>query len=221
MRALQGKARAGAFTLVELLVALTIMAIVLGLLMNSLRFSMKTVESVESGISIVESIHQSQRALRRQLQLAVPVLIIDSEGRQQVEFAAQAKRLDFLAPVPGLSIGGGLYRISLRIDDDSNSRERDGRLIMSYQVNRDTFQGVRDDVRINEVVLMENFARARFSFLDTLELTQRQWTDQWQNSERLPDLVRLSVDFGEPAGNETLDMIVAIKVTEPVVGGES
>jgi len=221
MPAAPTKFTSGGFTLVELLVALTIMGMVLGLLMNSMSFSMRTVDAVQSRISAIESFHQSQRALRRQLQLALPLFNRDSENPQQLDFSADMKQLDFVAPVPGLAAGGGLYRISLRIEDDPNPDGRDGRLTMRYRLYLDTFQHAANDLEANEVILLENFSRAQFSFFDTLRRDIGPWSSDWEHVERLPDLVRLSVDFGDGADSDALDLIVAIKATSPSGIGES
>ena len=202
------------FTLVELLVALTIMGMVSGLMMNSINFSMKTVGAVESRIAAIESFHQSQRALRRQIQLAQPVLDRDSEIPRQLDFDAKVNQLEFVGPVPGLGNGGGLYRISLRIEDGYGTEGNNGRLTMSYRMNVSSLRYPTNDFATNEVVLLENFSRARFSYFDTLPAVGGNWTSDWQYADRLPDLVRLNVAFDD-AGDDAYDLIVAIRATTP------
>ena len=201
------------FTLVELLVALTIMAIVMGLLMNSIRFSTKTADAVESKISTIESFHQSQRALKRQLQLATPVLNTDSEAPNVLDFTAKSTQLDFVAPVPGASIGAGLFRVTLRIEDDARVGGHGGRLIMSYRPYVDAFAHAANKMDSNEVVLLDNFSYARFSFFDAQRLNNNHWSNTWQLGERMPDLVRLRVDLGSEAEREVFDLVVAFKAT--------
>ncbi len=215
------KSTCAGFTLVELLVALTIMALVLGLLMNSMRFSLSTVDAVESRIAAIESLHQSQRALRRQLQLATPVLSVDSENPEQLDFTAGLKQLDFIAPIPGLSKGAGLYRISLRIEDDPRPDGHGGRLMMSYRMYIDAFEQNAYERESREFVLLEDFSRARFSFFDTARLSGAQWSHEWPHVDRLPGLVRLHIDRGDGSDGNALDLIVAIKTTSPSGLGQS
>jgi general secretion pathway protein J len=203
------------FTLVELLVALTIMGMVSGLMMSSISFSMKTVDTVESRIAAIESFHQSQRALRRQIQLAQPILDIDSEIPRQLDFDAKVNKLEFIAPVPGLGNGGGLYRISLRIEDDFSADGNGGRLTMSYRMNISSSRYPSNDFATNEVVLLENFSHARFSYFDTLPVVGGDWSSDWQYADRLPDLVRLNVVFDDDASDDAFDLIVAIRATAP------
>jgi general secretion pathway protein J len=209
------------FTLVELLVALTIMSIVLGLLMNSISFSIKSADVVESRIAVIESVHQSLRALRRQLQLALPLRNMGSDDRIQLDFTAKTSQVDFVAPVPGISRGAGLYRISLKIEGDVRVGGRDGRLVMSFRPYPDTPRMGMNNGDSEEVVILDNFSRASFSFFDAQKPGNKQWSTGWQQGERLPDLVRLSVDLGDSDNGESFDLIVAIKATSPAGPGQS
>ena len=191
------------------------MGMVSGLLMNSISFSMKTVDAVESRIADIESFHQSQRALRRQIQLAQPVLDRESENPRQLDFDAKVDQLEFIAPLPGLGNGGGLYRISLRIKNDFGTATTGGRLTMNYRMNVDSLRDRGSRFESAEVVLLDNFSHASFSYFDTLPAIGGDWDSDWQHVDRLPDLVRLHVVFGDDAVDDAFDLIVAIRATAP------
>ena len=211
------------FTLVELLVALTLMAVAVGLLTNSLRFSSKTVEVVESWVAEVAAFHQSQHALRRLLQQALPVARPDSEKRDnfadaaKLDFEAAETRLDFIAPLPGLADGPGLYRVSIRIDTGGQR----GRLLMSYQSYLGSTGSYPDEAASNELVLLQGFSDARFSFLDTRQALAADWVDNWQYEDRFPDLVRLSIQFDGVIESDAFELIMAPRVTSPARFGDS
>jgi len=209
------------FTLVELLVALTIMAVVLGLLTNSMRFSLKTADVVESNISAIASMHQVQRALRRQLQMAVPVRRAGIDYGDELEFAATQKEMQFVAPLPGLAAGGGLYRITLRVEDDAMLGGNGGKLIMTFRSSLEGPEQQQSSRESKEIVLLAGFSDAGFSYLDTRQVTPSEWTNDWQHGDRLPDLVRLRVDYAGIADDEALDLVVAIKATSPAGYGAS
>jgi hypothetical protein len=121
--------------------------------------------------------------------------------------------LDFVAPVPGASTVAGLFRITLKIEDDTNLGGRGGRLIMSFRPYLDEFPHAANMSDSAAVVLLENFSHARFSFFDTQRVNNRQWSSTWQADERLPDLVRLKVDLGGGPDSESFDLMVALKAT--------
>ncbi len=210
------------FTLVELLVALTIMAVVAGLLTNSMQFSLKTVDAVESSIATSVSTHQAQRALKRQLQQALPIRRTDSDGGEKLEFAATRKEVQFVAPLPGLASGGGLYRISLRVEDATMLGSDSGKLLMTYRSFMEDSEFNRNSEEPREVVLLEGFSDAEFSFLDSLRRTaSSDWAHEWRHDDRLPDLVRLHIDFNNALDDDDLDLILAIKATSPAGYGTS
>jgi general secretion pathway protein J len=202
------------FTLVELLIALTIIALIAGLMTNSMGFSLATAETVEQRILDVESLHAAQRAFRRQVQLARPVILESEAEGARIEFAATATQLDFIAPVPGLTMGGLLHSISMRID------ESNGQLLMVFAPYLDDSRDGEEVFAASEVVLFEDFERAEFSYLDTLRIGSNNWLREWRDAGRLPDLVRLRIEFGEQ-GDEVTEIIVAIKSTLPSGKGDS
>lgn len=209
-------ARNSGFTLVELLVALTILAMIAGLLTNSMGFSLKTSEAVEARILAVESFHQAQRAFRRQVQLAQPIVTLQGEEPQPLDFLAAAGQLDFIAPLPGLAAGGALYRISLRIDDGRSVADPGARLVMTYSLYLDGAWNKEPETAVREVVLLDGFSRAGFSYLDTLSPNGEPWVDDWRHQDRLPDLVRLSIELDADAAVDATELIVAIKAPLPV-----
>jgi general secretion pathway protein J len=206
--------RSRGFTLVELLVALTITALVAGLLTNSLSFSLGTAETVEARILDMESFHQAQRAFRRQVQLALPVETTDDIDDVRMEFAANAAQLDFIAPMPGLVLGGLPHRVSMRIDEQS------GTLIMAYIPHIADSRSSGAVLEPREHVLLEGISDASFSYLDTLSLNSTAWVDEWRHTSRLPDLVRLRVTFDGQVDESPAELIVAIKAPLPVHLGD-
>jgi len=204
-----------------MLVALTLTAVVLGMMTNSLRFSTKTVDVGESRIGDAAAFHQLQRALRRQLQATLPVRVIDHQDVGEFEevtaldFSASSTELEYIAPLPGLASGPGPYRILLRIENGLNLDGRGGRLLMSYEPLRgDPGVGDADSV---ERVLLENFAEAQFNFLDTRQVAAADWESNWRHSDRLPDLVKLNIRFDDVAlPNDDFEIIIALKATSPV-----
>lgn len=207
--------RGRGFTLVELLVALTIMAIIAGLLSSSMRFSLGAAEKVETRIESIESLHQSQRAFRRQVQLALPVPRVGDDEPLALDFAASASRLEFIAPLPGLDTGGMLYRISLRIEDARRNEADEARVIMSYGLYLDGSRDRRQDLQTREVILIDGLSDASFSYLDTIRPNGGAWMDDWQFQERLPDLVRLTVSLEGEEAADAMNLVVAIKATLP------
>ena len=200
----------GGFTLVELLVALTVMALVMGLLTNSLQFSLKAAGAVEAEINGAVSAHQGQRAFRRQLQMAMPVR---RAGSDELDFSASKDAVEFVSALPGLTGTDGLYHVALRIID--------GQLLMSYRSFIDTREHGEANAEPGEAVLLQGFERAQFSFLDARRVAAVEWADEWRYTDRLPDAVRLQITYGDASDTEPFDLVVAIKAPSPTAYGAS
>ena len=203
------------FTLVELLVALTILALMLGITMNSLSFSLQTSKSVEAAILDTEQTYLATRAFREQLQQAVPLPQTAMVGLDQLDFGGSAKVIEFVAPLRGNRAYAGLHRVRFEIEDDPSFDGNGGRLLMTYRPyagNTATVNPVASD----SVVVLDGFASARFDFGNVTTSTTVDWTPQWVATEQLPALVRLQVDIeGQDDRVAIPEVIVAIRATMP------
>ena len=200
------------FTLLEFLVALTILALMLGVTMNSLNFSVQTSNSVEGAILATEDLHLAQRALRQQIQRAVPLLRTSESGPDQLDFAGTTKTLEFVAPLRGVPSAAGLYRIRFEIEDDAGFGGNGGRLVMHYARNAAVATPDWTDAG-GAVVVLDGFAAAEFDYSSATVPAGVEWMRDWRDPSRLPGLVRLQVEY--PSGSERIapDMVVAIRST--------
>ena len=207
-------ARCRGFTLIELLISMTILALVLGLIVTSLGFSVRTADAVERRISSSEQVHLVHRALRRQIQLAAPILRQDSEAGDEIHFAGGIKTLEFAAPVPGIEAYAGLYGVTLVIEDDTRIGGSDGRLVLKFRVLSEV---VDETPRANDeysVVVLDGLSGAEFAYRGAEMGASDQWVSQWRDTKRLPALVRLQLRFSG-SGHVVPDLVIALRSTTP------
>lgn len=209
----------GGFTLVELLVALSVMAIVLGLVGSSLSFSARSADSIEAGVSATEEIYLVQEALRRQMQLAQPVKRVDEAGSGRLDYAATSKSLEFVAPMPGPGGYDGFYRISLTIEEDPFADGAGGRLVMRHRIYIPAADPTAPPVDAGERIVLGGFASGDFAFLDSRS-SNADWTGNWRQTGRLPEFVRLQINWPEASGRRFPDLVVAVKAAGQGAGEE-
>jgi len=207
----------GGFTLVEFLVALSILGIVLGLISNSLGFGVRSADQVENSVSIAEERYLLQAALRRQIQLAQPLRRIDEAGSDQIEFAAGEKSMEFVAPLAGPGEYEAMYRIGLFITDGAVTGDESGRIVMRHAIYVPTEDPNFARPDFAERVIFDGFRAAELAYFDSTD-PSGQWVPTWQNPGKLPELVRMRIDAG--AGSESVpDLIVAVKASSRDISG--
>jgi len=195
----RGRRQAG-FTLVELLVAMTLLAFLSIALFGGLRFGARSWEAVVDSSAGRDHIVSTQTFLRDRLgQLTLP----GPAGRRRLANDADAddaglergpERLEFAAPwLSALSLGG-LYRFTLWHEDTG-----DGRLMLSWQpaeADPDALEELGD--LAGERILLDGVAEFSLSYYGAPdEDAEPEWLDQWENPDAPPLLVRVDLAFAD------------------------
>ncbi len=200
------KRRAGGFTLVELLVALVLLGFISVLMLGGLRFGARAWEAGDARIERIADVQVAQRFLRRQITAARPLAARQDGQSSVIGFEGDGTRMRLIAPLPAHLALGGLYRISLFVD------ERDGRdrLMLAWQL----YQSEDDDglrpAEGQESVLVDDVAEVEFAYLRVAaEGGASEWVDRWEDETGLPALVRVEIAFDDDDGRRWPPLIVA------------
>lgn len=182
------------FTLIEILIAVTLLALMMALAFGALRTAVRATRSGEALVARTDRTRVVQEFLRRQLSHAMPLPFerLEDTGENRV-FVADRDELRFVAPMPGYLARGGPHVQWLRITRgaDGDQLEFDHAQLNGYDPD-----DPKGDSKREPVVLLEGFTEAQFEFraLDEQgELTD--WISSWEDQQRLPLLVRLRVEF--------------------------
>lgn len=175
--------RQGGFTLVEVLIALTLMGLLVVVLFSGFRVGLRSWQAVERHTARVEESRQLSGLLYRQLGQVLPILLATEGGKQEPAFVGQATRLRYIAPL-SLSSGNLPYLFEL----DSNWQGRPGiwARFAPYRAGL-TVEALLAD---SEYVQISEKLKLRFAYFHA-EFT-REWVPDYLRAE-LPALVSVQL----------------------------
>ncbi len=205
------------FTLVELLLAITLMSILLGLTYSGLRAATRSSERGEAILAAGGELRSAHQFMRRQLNqmLPLPFALEGESDEVRVVFEGDSRRIQYVAPMPGYLGAGGpqVQLVELAQGYDGNA---------VIQFSHSLLQGFEQERLFDRdpVILLEGIESARFEFLgrdDEGELTG--WTTSWDQLDVLPVAVRLDVEFSGDLNLRWPDLVAGVKVDEQAVLG--
>ncbi|MEI2783234.1 MAG: type II secretion system protein GspJ [Candidatus Competibacter sp.] len=183
--------RPAGFTLLELVVAITLMGLILVVLYGGLRLGLNGTDSGEQRAEASNRLRLVQEFLRRQLAQSMTVYRTNDQQEKVVVFAGQPNGIEFVAPMLTQLGQGGLYRI--RIDAG------DGRLRMRWRLYQADDPAAGEE---RETVLLEGVSAMEWAYFGPERDNDQEpprWRSDWASTERRPLLVRLNLaQQGEP-----------------------
>jgi general secretion pathway protein J len=188
--------RQAGFTLVEVMLAITLVALIMSLAYGGFRASVRATTSGEALIEETNQLRVTHQFVRRQLSLAQPLIIEegDEEGLQ-IRFEGEQSRTRFVAPMPGYLSFGGPYVQQLSLE-----RGRDGLELVYYYAMLNGYEPGEID-QYDGIVLMDGIRSGSFLFLDLDEDGMTTfWTDYWEDTDRLPLAVVVEIDLDRTNG---------------------
>ena len=202
--------RSAGFTLVELLLAITLMSILLGLTYSGLRAATRSSQRGELLLAAGGELRASHQFIRRQLNqmLPLPYAVTEDAEEFRIVFEGDAKHIQYVAPMPGyLGAGGPQVQLIEIVNAD------DGELLIQF--SHALLQGFEESRLMDRdpVVLLEGVSSAGFEFLTEDEEGELiGWTASWDQQNTLPIAVRLDLEFTEELNMQWPDLAAGVRV---------
>jgi general secretion pathway protein J len=181
------------FSLIEMLVAITILALVLAMLPGTFSLAHRTWDA--TAVLDQRARQDGGRSfLQARLAEAMPVFEPVGAGAVQLVFTGSAETLSFVAPSANGPQGAGLYRFTLETKPQASANA----LIVTvapFVVRRG-----RDDAPPSEQhVLYDGLTSASFRYYGRKDLRTPtpSWQTAWPRRDALPDAVELTVENGK------------------------
>ena len=187
--------RTRGFTLIEVLIAVTLLALLVTLAVGTLRTAVRATHSGELLIQRTDRLRTAQEFLRRQLSHAMPLPFerLEDVGENRM-FMAERDELRYVAPMPGFLARGGPHVQWLSL-----VRGRDGDLQLTFdhsQLNGYDPNNPKGKSKREPVVLLDGIRSGRFEFRSLDENGELdEWSPTWEDPQRMPLMVRLKLEF--------------------------
>ncbi|HXR56694.1 MAG TPA: prepilin-type N-terminal cleavage/methylation domain-containing protein [Casimicrobiaceae bacterium] len=180
------------FTLLELIVALVLLALLSGVLFGSIRLAGRSTNGGEAKAEASASMRLVQQFLRANLEAQHP-----SRMRKMLEwpllFAGGSDELRYAARLPARVAGGGIWFYRLRVRTD----EARSPLVLERMIPDLSADALPDFNGAERSVLAENIAALKIGYFgrdpDAGPSTEPSWRDQWSDTQRLPMMIRIDV----------------------------
>jgi len=181
------------FTLLELIIALSLLALMAAVLVGSVSLSARSWDGGEAKAADVSEMRQAQEFLRGQMVALYPQRI-----RKAVDlplmFAGEREEILYAAALPPRVIEGGVYFFRLSLSRGDNGA---GLLVLERVVPEPDAAALPGFDKAERSILARGIAELRIGYFGrdpgAAVTDEPRWRDRWEDTQRLPDLVRIEV----------------------------
>jgi general secretion pathway protein J len=197
----RGNREAG-FTLIEVLIGVTLLAMLATLIASGTRLAGRAWNSAERQTAEIDDMDAVQGLLRRTIARARPSFAGADPADVTIAFSGEPDTLSLVSAQPGTQDNGPWVHERFFLARSGNARA----LFMSWQS--------AGAAPLGEAKLLDHVAGVRFAYFGAPRPGEASaWLDQWINRDRLPELVRVAVERDGNSFAAWPELVVATRVT--------
>jgi general secretion pathway protein J len=207
--------RTAGFSLLEVLVALSLLALIMAAMPSVVQLARRTWESSQA-IDAAGSQRIAERFLRDRIAQAMPLAQKRADGSAPVLFEGVADRVTFVAPSVDGPPGTGLFVFEVR---SSRGSRGEMTVLLAWRPYRPALNGDGGSESGGERIVLEDVTMFGLRYLGRQTATgERVWTEAWARSNALPELVELRIVSRDGVVASPPTMVIEL-LAHDVVGG--
>lgn len=200
--------REAGFTLIEVLIGVTLLAMLATLIATGTRLSGRAWNFAERQTTEIHDMDAVQGLLRRTIVRARPSFAAPDPADMTIAFGGEPDALTLVAAQPGTQDNGPWARMRFYIARSGATRA----LFMSWQADAPLAAG--QSAAAKEVMLLDHVALLRLAYFGLARPGDGSvWLDQWTNRDRLPELVRVAIKRDGAGLRPWPELVVATRIT--------
>ena len=198
------------FTLIEVLIGLTLLSIMVVLLFTSLKICADSWERGEEKIASVNDMAVVYHFFQEYLSVTKPILIESEDASKSISFQGNIDSLQFVSKFPESVNRQGLQIFKVILVKEG--------ILSNINVSvTPYYSGAFDEDEeslFDEVSLIKNVSEFKLSYFGSEnDSNDGVWFDEWMNKNTLPKLVKINIVL--ESGNYWPEMIIPLKITAP------
>jgi general secretion pathway protein J len=200
----------GGFTLIELVVAMVLLALMMTLLYSGLSFALRSWDAGDANGRRTADRRIGENFLRRELTETFPMRF-KNPSLLKVAFEGETQRLRFVSSRPAGISAGGLSLVSVEVEGEARTHDR--HLIMRRAMPDDDAKDFNPLDKAERTILLADVDQVTFGYFGSVnDFAEPQWTETWPYPGRIPQMVRMGVRTAE--GTTLPDMVVKLMLGE-------
>lgn len=204
------RVRQTGFTLIELVVAMVLVAAMMSLLYSGLTYAMKSWDAADAAGRRAADRVLAQSFLRREIMEMFPLRWRDPSA-VKFAFEGEADRMHFVSSRPAGVALGGLALVGVDVEQGARTRSRN--LVMRRAVADPDAKDFSALDAAQAWILIEDVDSVSFAYYGAEnDFAEPQWAPQWKYPGRMPEMVRMQVKLAD--GSALPDLLVKVVVAE-------
>jgi len=179
------------FTLIEVMIAMTLLSLMVALLFGSLKTSAESWNKGETKIAEVNEKAVVYQFFKRHLPSIRPLWDDFSDEERQFSFQGEQHKLQFVSVFPASAGRKGFQLFEIVFDDNEGQ----------VKVLLTPFYPAVDEQQWEEekVVLLDNVEEFKISYFGMESMdSEGMWADSWREKENLPSLIKITINLDKP-----------------------